>query len=51
MKRQRIIKSQTKEPITIPYPEKLLDFEPIIDPNAPKVYPNESPVGNSQKNN
>lgn len=39
MKRQRIVISQTKEPITIPHPEKLPEFEPIIDPNSPKVYP------------
>ncbi len=49
MKRQRIIKSQTKEPITIPQPEKLPEFEPIIDPNSPKIYPDENPVGNPQK--
>ena len=49
MKRQRIIKSQTKEPITIPQPEKLPEFEPIIDPNSPKIYPDENPVVNPKK--
>ena len=49
MRRQRIIKSQTKEPITIPQPEKTPDFEPIIDPNSPKICPDENPVGNPLK--
>lgn len=49
MKRPRIIKSQTKELISIPHPAKLPEFEPIIDPNGPKIYPNESPVSNMQK--
>lgn len=39
-------KNQTKEPITIPHPEKLPEFEPIKDPTIPPIYPDESPVEN-----
>lgn len=46
MKRQLIVTGQTKEPITIPHPEKLPEFEPLIDPNTPKIYPDESPIEN-----
>lgn len=46
MKRQLRVTGQTKEPITIPHPEKLPEFEPIIDPSTPKIYPDESPVEN-----
>ena len=49
MKRPRINKNPTKELITIPQLEKLPEFDPIIDPNRPKIYPNESSVGNPQK--
>jgi hypothetical protein len=54
---KRIVISQTKEPITIPHPEKLPphpeklpEFEPPTDPNKPKIYPeiypNENPIEN-----
>lgn len=46
MKRQRTVKNQTKETITIPHPEKLPEFEPITDPNSPKAFPNENPLRN-----
>lgn len=46
MKRPRIIRSQSKEPITIP--EKLPEFEPFHDPVAPQIYPDENPVESPQ---
>jgi hypothetical protein len=38
------IKNQKKEPVTIPQLDKLPEFEPIIDPSAPALYPDENPL-------
>lgn len=46
MKRQRIVINQTKEPITIPHPERVPEFEPLTDPTIPDAYPDENPIKN-----
>ena len=38
------IKNQTKEPLTIPHPEKLPELEPIFDPKTSVLYPDENPI-------
>lgn len=49
MNRPRIIRSLPKEPIGIPQPEKVPEFEPFHEPLIPKVYPDEAPIENPQK--
>lgn len=42
------ISNQPKEPIGIPFPEKLPEIEPAQEPIVPKIYPEENPTENPQ---